>query len=137
MTRAGSRPGRRSSKVSSITPEELRIGALLWPERVQRPKIRGDCANVARPCPYVGCRHHLYLDVRKDRIAFNVYGREVWDLEHSCSLDYAELGGMSLQEVADAMSISRERARQILDHAIAKLAKREARASSRPPTSKA
>ena len=47
-----------------LTKEELRIGALLYPERSYwRPKTRGDCANVARPCPYVSCKYHLYIDV--------------------------------------------------------------------------
>src|SRR5690606_7767913 len=47
-----------------LTKEELRIGALLYPERSYwRPTSRGECANVARPCPYVSCKYHLYIDV--------------------------------------------------------------------------
>lgn len=28
-----------------------------------RPTRRGDCGQEARPCPWVGCRHHLLLEV--------------------------------------------------------------------------
>lgn len=28
-----------------------------------RPRTRGDCRNGIRPCPYVGCRHHLMIHV--------------------------------------------------------------------------
>lgn len=27
-----------------------------------RPRTRGECRNEARPCPWVGCEHHLALD---------------------------------------------------------------------------
>lgn len=32
-----------------------------------RPTTRGDCAQEARPCPWVGCRHHLLLEVSQIR----------------------------------------------------------------------
>src|SRR5581483_1287305 len=28
-----------------------------------RPRTRGECVDGPRPCPWVGCRHHLALDV--------------------------------------------------------------------------
>jgi hypothetical protein len=28
-----------------------------------RPRTRGDCKDGLRPCPYVGCSHHLLFDV--------------------------------------------------------------------------
>lgn len=28
-----------------------------------RPKTRADCLQEARPCPWVGCRHHLLLEI--------------------------------------------------------------------------
>lgn len=87
------RPGApRVLVMSRLTATEARIAALLYPERnYWRPKTRGDCADAPRPCPYVSCRHHLYLDVAYNgsiRIAFP--DREVWELEDSCSLDVAE-----------------------------------------------
>ncbi len=33
---------------------------------IVRPKTRGECASGPRPCPWVSCRHHLYLDVDKN-----------------------------------------------------------------------
>src|ERR1019366_2346037 len=29
----------------------------------ERPKTRGDCVDGPRPCPWAGCRQHLYLEV--------------------------------------------------------------------------
>ena len=38
----------------------------------KRPQVREDCRNKARPCLYVSCTHHLYLDVTsKGSIVFN------------------------------------------------------------------
>lgn len=34
---------------------------------VPRPRTRGDCLAEARPCPWVGCRHHLLLEVEQSR----------------------------------------------------------------------
>ena len=42
---------------------ERQIYALLYPEadalQAERPRTRGDCVNGIRPCPWVGCGHHL------------------------------------------------------------------------------
>ena len=32
-----------------------------------RPQTRGDCVNGPRPCPWVGCRHHLLLDLTRSK----------------------------------------------------------------------
>lgn len=32
---------------------------------IPRPRTRGDCLQEARPCPWVGCRQHLLLEVAK------------------------------------------------------------------------
>jgi hypothetical protein len=34
---------------------------------IPRPKTRAECRDEARPCPWVGCRHHLLLEVAKTR----------------------------------------------------------------------
>ncbi len=107
-----------------LTPEELAIGALLYPERdYWRPQTRADCANVPRPCPFVSCRHHLALDINPNgAIKINFPDREVWEAEHSCSLDVADAGCQTLEEVGAALgNVSRERARQIETRAVAKL----------------
>jgi hypothetical protein len=89
---------------------------LLYPEAVYgRPLCRRDCKNVPRPCPYVGCKYHLYLDVNEDTgsIKLNHPGIEVWEMKVSCALDVAEYGGMTLDAVGKLMNLSRERIRQL------------------------
>lgn len=34
---------------------------------VPRPMRRADCEREARPCPWVGCRHHLLLEVARTK----------------------------------------------------------------------
>lgn len=81
----------------------------------ERPKLRADCVDGPRPCPWVGCRHHLFLDVRETgSIKFNFPDVAVEDMTRpTCSLDLADEGGLSLEAVGSAMNLTRERARQI------------------------
>lgn len=107
-----------------LTKEELRIGALLYPERSYwRPKSRGECANVARPCPYVSCKYHLYIDVNPatGSIKINFPDLEVWELQHSCALDVANTGGITLEEVGEILNLTRERIRQVEVRGLLKL----------------
>lgn len=53
-----------------------------------RPRRRADCGLVPRPCPWVGCRHHLAIDVVGRSIIHHPNALE--DLEETCSLDVAE-----------------------------------------------
>lgn len=107
-----------------LTKEELRIGALLYPERSYwRPTNRGQCSNVARPCPYVSCKYHLYIDVNPNTgsIKVNFPDREVWELKQSCALDVAEQGGITLEEVGEILNLTRERIRQVEVRGLVKL----------------
>ncbi len=107
-----------------LTKEELRIGALLYPERSYwRPQARGECSNVARPCPYVSCKYHLYIDVNPNTgsIKVNFPEREVWELGNSCALDVAEQGGITLEEVGEILNLTRERIRQVEVRGLMKL----------------
>lgn len=93
---------------------------------IPRPSTRGDCADVPRPCPYVGCRHHLYLDASRGgsiRFAFPDIAPEEMPAESSCSLDIAEQGECSLEQIGHAMNVTRERIRQIETIATRKLRK--------------
>jgi hypothetical protein len=59
-----------------------------------RPKTREDCVGGLRPCPHVGCRHHLYSDVNeRDRGATLRIRTDVlpWEMEYSCALDVADM----------------------------------------------
>lgn len=104
--------------VKRMTKRELRLGALMYPEepsRIRLPMTRGDCVDAERPCPFVSCKHHLYLDVspRTGSIKLNFPDLEPWELEHSCALDAADRGGLTLEEAAERMNITRERLRQL------------------------
>jgi hypothetical protein len=86
-----------------------------------RPRTRGECQGGARPCPYVSCAHHLYLDVTPSgSIKFNFPDLEVWEMRESCALDAAHRGGLKLEQVAARMNLTRERARQLQEEAFDK-----------------
>ena len=87
-----------------------------------RPATRGECAQGVRPCPYVGCKYHLWLDVNEaGGVRLNKPDVPPWQLEPSCALDVADEGGTSLEEVGRAMNLCRERVRQIEELALWKL----------------
>lgn len=94
-----------------------------------RPRVRGDCApgsdgeHAERPCPFVGCRMHLYFEVSQatGAISFNFPRLEPWELTHSCALDVADEGGMTLEELGRRLNLTRERARQIEHRAVERL----------------
>lgn len=80
-----------------------------------RPKTRGECALGARPCPWVGCAHHLYLDVIPETgaLKLNHPDRDFDELEETCSLDVADRGPHRLERVGRYLNVTRERARQL------------------------
>ena len=91
-----------------------------------RPKTRAECvqgANALRPCPFVSCVHHLFLDVnpRSGAIKINFPDLEVHELAETCALDVADRGGVTLDEVGAAMNLVRERIRQLETKGIAQL----------------
>src|SRR5689334_10029935 len=54
----------RTISVKRMTKRELEIGRLLYPEHdYEKPTKREECIGGARPCPFVSCKHHLFLDV--------------------------------------------------------------------------
>jgi Sigma-70, region 4 len=101
-----------------LTQEHRRMksqGELLHVVDSWHPASREDCHRMSRPCLYVSCRHHLYLDVNPQTgsVKFNFPDKEVWELEETCALDVAERGGSTLEEVGQIMNLTRERIRQI------------------------
>ena len=71
---------------------ELEIGRLLYPEDdYWRPHQRTDCVDGPRPCPFVSCKYHIFIDVspRTGAIKLNFPDLEVWDMGESCALDVA------------------------------------------------
>jgi len=80
-----------------------------------RPRTRGECIDGPRPCPWVACRHHLYLDVNPvtGTIKLNRPELEVDQLDDSCSLDIADRGEHTLEAVGVLLNLTRERIRQV------------------------
>jgi hypothetical protein len=114
----------RTISVKRMTKRELEIGRLLYPEDdYAKPRERSACAGGARPCPYVSCKHHLYVDVspRTGAIKLNFPDLEVWEMGDSCALDVADRGGTTLEDVGAIMNLTRERIRQVEVKALAKL----------------
>src|SRR5690349_24526102 len=115
----------RTISVKRMTKRELELGRLLYPdvEDVVKPRTRAECLEGERPCPFVSCKHHLYLDVsaRTGAIKLNFPDLEVWEMTETCALDVADRGGTTLEEVGAIMNLTRERIRQVEVKALAKL----------------
>ncbi len=82
---------------------------------IKRPRVRNQCLAMGRPCLFVSCKHHLYLDVNPETgsIKLNFPDKEVWELRETCALDVAERGGLTLEEVGEILNLTRERVRQV------------------------
>jgi Sigma-70, region 4 len=115
----------RTISVKRMTKRELELGRLLYPdvEDVVKPRMRAECGEGERPCPFVSCKHHLYLDVsaRTGAIKLNFPDLEVWEMTETCALDVADRGGTTLEEVGAIMNLTRERIRQVEVKGLAKL----------------
>ncbi|HYO95594.1 MAG TPA: sigma factor-like helix-turn-helix DNA-binding protein [Polyangiaceae bacterium] len=114
----------RTISVKRMTKRELEIGRLLYPEAdYWKPRYRAECVEGPRPCPFVSCHYHLYIDVspRTGAIKLNFPDLEVWELGDSCALDVADRGGTTLEDVGAIMNLTRERIRQVEVKALAKL----------------
>ena len=122
--RRRTRPRSKTIAMKRLTREELRVGALMYPPvDVPRPQTRAECRGEARPCPWVACKHHLYLDVNPETgsIKINFPDLEPWDLHDTCALDVADRGGITLEEVGEIMNLTRERIRQVEVRGLIKL----------------
>ena len=118
------RPRSRTIAMKRLTREEIRQGALLVPYMdYKRPAERAECACGQRPCPFVSCKYHLYLDVNPDTgsIKLNFPHKEVWEMSETCALDVADRGGITLEEVGEIMNLTRERIRQVEVRGLLKL----------------
>ena len=108
--RADTSPADRAARLLAIVDE-------------QRPQRRVDCRAAARPCLYVSCRFHLYLDANEatGSVKLNFPHLEPWELLESCALDVAERGGLTLEEIGALLNVTRERARQLEQSGLDKL----------------
>lgn len=122
--RRRTRPRSKTIAMKRLTREELRQGALMYPPvDIPRPTARAECRGDVRPCPWVACKHHLYLDINPETgsIKINFPDLEPWELKHTCALDVAERGGITLEEVGEIMNLTRERIRQVEVRGLLKL----------------
>ena len=122
--RRRTRPRSKTIAMKRLTREELRQGALMYPPvDIPRPTSRAECREEIRPCPWVACKHHLYLDINPETgsIKINFPDLEPWELKHTCALDVAERGGITLEEVGEIMNLTRERIRQVEVRGLLKL----------------
>lgn len=126
--------------VTSRTPGKagrLRAGIVLhgaplgervtYPEDAERPRTRGACQGGPRPCPWVSCRYHLFLEVVNQGRAVRLprgLDVEPETLEPSCALDVADQGAVTLEEVAEYLGVTRERVRQVEEQALTKVKRR-------------
>jgi hypothetical protein len=122
--RRRTRPRSKTIAMKRLTREELRVGALMYPPvDIPRPTSRAECKEEMRPCPWVACKHHLYLDINPETgsIKINFPELEPWEMSHTCALDVAEKGGITLEEVGEIMNLTRERIRQVEVRGLLKL----------------
>ncbi len=122
--RRRTRPRSKTIAMKRLTREELRVGAAMYPPvDIPRPTTRAECAGEMRPCPWVACKHHLYLDINPETgsIKINFPDLEPWELQNTCALDVAERGGITLEEVGEIMNLTRERIRQVEVRGLLKL----------------
>lgn len=106
--------------------EPVRRRRVKWRTRLeqpmpQRPKTRGDCVGGLRPCPWATCVHHIVH--LRNPAQFGELVPSLDDWPETCVLDVADRDGATLQEVASAIGVTRERARQMESAALASVGK--------------
>jgi hypothetical protein len=119
-----SRARARTISIRRLSKAELNRGRVMYPEEEYwRPTSRAECVDMERPCPFVSCKYHLYIDVHPVRgsIKINFPDVEVWEMTDTCALDIADRGGITLEEVGVIMNLTRERVRQLETQGLSKL----------------
>ena len=116
VRRRRSRPRSKTIAMKRMSRDELARGTRMYPPvDVERPRTRADCTGHAGPCPWVACKHHLYLDINPETgsIKINFPELEPWELPHTCALDVADAGALTLEQIGDITNLTRERVRQL------------------------
>lgn len=114
--------------IKRLAKRDLERGWIEYPVEVyRRPKTRADCTegfNVMRPCPFVSCKYHLFLDVneRNGSITLN-FGRdsEVDHLRDTCALDVADRGEHTHEDTAATLGLTGSRVQQLEHRLLARL----------------
>lgn len=114
---------RQEARVEPLDEEEMLLEREL---AASRPRYRADCIDGPRPCVYLSCRHHLYLEVNDaGGIKLNFPDLELDEIKETCALDVADHGGRTLDEVGALMNVVRERVRQIEQQALKQIDPKE------------
>lgn len=88
----------------------------------EKPKVRADCVDGFRPCPWVSCRYNLYLEVNSiGRIRVTFPRKEIDEIPETCALDVAEKGEKTLDEVGAILNLTHERIRQVEVRGLSKI----------------
>lgn len=90
-----------------------------------RPQTRRDCAAVPRPCPYVGCRYNLFLNVSENGSVKFPHGPDfdaMRNLPTNCALDVAEEGGIESADIGLFLAVTPNMVRREKQIALEKLA---------------
>lgn len=93
-----------------------------------RPRVRGDCADAPRPCPFVGCRYNLFLDAKKNGSILLNFGEDVGALEkmsETCALDVADRGQHDDAVVGEFFNFTKLAARAAVNAAIAEIERQQ------------
>jgi hypothetical protein len=107
-------------EIRAMVDEEAGIDEETQALLLRRPRTRAECEpggwNEQRPCPFVGCKHHTYLDVNQSNGTLRTSG-PLEDLlsgktRWSCVLD-VPTGGLVLDEVGEVFGVSRQRIQQV------------------------
>jgi hypothetical protein len=114
---------RRSAQLRVVDSLDL---APAWTMRAGVPKTRAECRGAARPCPHVSCRHHLWLRLQQEQPGNPQQGRQGATTMRpatmeTCSLDVAERGGQTFEQIGALLGVHPTRARQIYEVAMLKL----------------
>jgi len=115
------RPATRGDCSVCATCQEWRDSGRNRPKEPLACGHKGDEAIWhSRPCPFVGCRHHLLIDVTgRGSLKLNFPDRDWDEIPQTCSVDVAEEGEHTLEQIGDFMNVTRERARQLEARGIA------------------
>jgi len=125
---------RRSKKKTEVVREESVNSSRRSTEKLlqalnedgqitERPKTRADCPDY-RPCPFVTCRYNLLIDLTSAGSIKINFPSGVKDNMETCALDLIDQypDGLTLQQIGTYTNLTRERARQIEEEAIQKIA---------------
>lgn len=106
-----------------------------WAYPDERPKTRGECYAMPRPCPFVSCRYHLAIDAHKDwgnNYRLRLLCEDPTIMANTCALDVAdgmcdlpdtghglgdEAAEVSLEEIGAMVGVQPQRVQQNIEAA--------------------